>query len=400
MITYEEAFARITESIRPLPARPTALADCLGLVAAEDVTASTAVPPFRNSAMDGYALHFDDLVDGATLRIVDTVRAGQAGSVAVRAGEAAQIATGAMLPEGADTVVPMEDCAVDGPVLSITGDVRRGQCIRPAGQDVAERSTVLRAGQVMTPAAIAMCAAVGRASVDVHRRPRIGIIATGDELVEPGCPLGPGKIYNSNAYGLAAQAVESGAVVDKTMRAADDRDALRAAFDACVDCDIVITSGGVSVGQFDYVKDIFAERGAIDFWRVAIRPGKPLVHGRWGDRLFFGLPGNPTSSMVTFELFVRPVIRKMLGYKSLNRPIVEARLEERLRHEPGRRSFMRAVLRRSGGELTVCESGGQDSGMLHALVAANALIVIPEDVESVDAGASVRVLVLAGDQSI
>jgi molybdopterin molybdotransferase len=428
MLTYDEALDKIIQDAHPLPSITVPIGDALGLVLAEDVAAPQPVPPFRNSAMDGFALRYED-ADGA-LTIVGTVRAGDGGDVRIGRGEAVAIMTGAVVPDDADTVVPIEDCEVDGDRLMLTDDVRSGQCVRPAGQDVAAGSVVLRAGQSISPGVIAMCAAVGRANVVVHRRPRVGIIATGDELVPPGSDLRPGQIYNSNAPAILAQVTEAGGEVVEILHAIDDRDSLRAAFDACADCDVVISTGGVSVGEFDFVKEIFAERGTVDFWKVAIRPGKPLAYGHlahghrenagsrppnpqsWGDRtdldgtktgelfgtnpepVFFGLPGNPVSSMVTFELFVRPVIRRMLGYSAVTRPVVKATLEETVRHGAGRRSFQRGIVRRDGDRYFVKLSGGQDSGMLHAIASANSLIIIPEDRDDLVAGDSGDVMII------
>lgn len=391
MLTYEKALARILAEAKPLSSESIAIDDALGRVLAEDIVAATAVPPFRNSSMDGFALRFADLT-GAPLTVVGTVRAGDLGDVRIDAGQAVRIMTGAIVPVDADTVVPIEDCTVEGSLLSISEAVRNGQCIRPAGQDVPGGAKALHRGQVMTPAAIGMAAVVGRAAIAVHQKPRVGIVATGDELVDPGAGLRPGQIYNSNAYAIAAQCRDAGVDVACVLRAGDDRDELRAAFDACAGCDVIITSGGVSVGEFDYVKEVFAERGTIDFWQVAVRPGKPLAYGRWGETVFFGLPGNPASSLITFELFVRPMLRRMLGYSDVLRPIVQARLTEPIRHDPGRRSFLRARVQPGDGGFTTHLSGGQDSGMLHALVDANGLIVLPEDVDEMHAGSMVDVI--------
>ena len=232
------------------------------------------------------------------------------------------------------------------------------------------------------------------ASVRAHPRPRVAIISTGDELIEPGQPLQTGQIYNSNAYSLAAQVTEAGGVVTHRVLARDTPESLREAFDACAGADVLLTSGGVSVGDYDYVKSVFAERGTVDFWRVAIRPGKPLAFGRWGDTVFFGLPGNPVSSQVTFELFARPALRRMLGCKDLNRLTVQARLTEDASHNLGRQSYLRAIATQEENGWVVRPVALQGSGMLRSMTLANALLVLPADIPALTAGRTAAVLLL------
>ena len=278
--------------------------------------------------------------------------------------------------------------------VAILAAALAGQCVRPTGEDVSAGSVVLTAGSGLRPAEIGLCAALGYASVRVYPRPRVAIIGTGDELVEPGQPLLPGQIYNSNTYALAAQVEEAGGRVIQQIHAWDTLEALRAAFDACAGADVLLTSGGVSVGDHDHVKAVFAERGAVDFWRVAIRPGKPFAFGHWGQTLFFGLPGNPVSSMVTFELFARPALRKMLGLAEFGRPRVQARLTEDASHTPGRQSFLRAIVTCDGNEYAVRPVSQQGSGMLRAMTQANALLVVPAEAATLHAGQTADALLL------
>lgn len=396
MLTYEEALAKILSTTGPLPAARVRIEETLGMVVATGVGAASSIPPFKSSAMDGYAARYQDLISGKPLKIVGAIRAGDiAHETIVMEGQAAQIATGAQLPPfDVDTVVPVEDCLVDGDLLTITQPVRPEQCVRPIGQDIVAGAMVATPGQIVTPGVIAFCAAGGRDFIEVHRRPIVSIIATGSELVPPGKLLGVGQIYNSNSFAIAAQVAEAGGIVDKVLHVVDDKDATRAAFDSCAGSDVLITTGGVSVGEYDFVKEIFEERGTLDFWRVALRPGKPLAFGRWDKTLFFGLPGNPVSSMVTFELFARPVLRTMLGDRKPTRPTFEAVLDETIQHGAGRRSFVRGIVYRDGNGYRVKQSGGQDSGMLHAMAAANSLIIVPEDVERVEAGKTALVMVI------
>ena len=395
MLTYDQALAQILGQITPLPPVDLPLADALGCVLAEDLFAPQAVPPFDNSSMDGFAVQAADLANiPATLPVQGDIPAGALSLPALTPGGALRIMTGAPIPPGADAVVPVEDTGVSAEGVAFLQTVTPGENIRRAGEDVAAGSLVMTARSLLRPAEIGMAAVVGRASVRAHPRPRVAILSTGDELIEPGQPLLPGQIYNSNAYALAAQVVEAGGVVTHLLHARDTADALREAFDACAGADVLLTSGGVSVGDYDFVKAVFAERGTMDFWRVAIRPGKPVAFGRWGETVFFGLPGNPVSSMVTFELFVRPALRRLRGLIDLSRPTVTARLTEDARHTPGRQSYQRAVATPEGGGYHVTPVRGQGSGMMRSMVQANALLVIPADVSVLRAGENGTVLLL------
>jgi molybdopterin molybdotransferase len=397
MLTYDEALAQILGGIAPLPPVVLPLAEALGCVLAEDVTAPFPLPPFANSSMDGFAVRAADLAQmPVTLPVQGDIPAGALSVPALDAGKVLRIMTGAPIPQGADAVVPVEETEAAGGGVRFRETVTAGQCVRPAGEDVVAGSVVLSAGELVRAAHVGMAASVGRASLWVRPRPRVAVLSTGDELVEPGATLQPGQIYNSNAYALAAAVAEAGGVVTHRIHARDTAPALRAALDAGAGADVLVSSGGVSVGDYDFVKDVFAERGTLDFWRAAIRPGKPVAFGRWGETLFFGLPGNPVSSLVTFELFARPALRRLAGRADAARTPVQATLTEDAAHAPGRQSYQRAVVTPDTvtGGYFVRPLSRQGSGMLSALVEANALLVLAPDAARFPAGASVPVFLL------
>lgn len=394
MLTYDQALAQILARVSTLPPADIPLPRLRGLILAEDVMATLSIPPFANSAMDGFAVRAADFQKTpVTLPIAFTASAGVA-PPALPARCAAAIFTGAPIPEGADTIVPLEDTEHSDGGVTILDAGKEGQFIRAAGSDTTAGETILTAGMRLRAAEIGLLATVGRAAATAMGRPKVAVISTGDELVEPGKNLLPGQIYNTNGYVLAAQTEDAGGEVVQQIHARDTPESLREAFDAVTGADVILTSGGVSVGDFDYVKDVFGERGNIDFWRVAIRPGKPLAFGTWGKTLFFGLPGNPVSSIVTFELFVRPALRKMRGLTDVTRPIVQARLTEDARHEVGRRDYQRAVVTRESDEYFVRPLIGQGSHQLRTMTEANALLIIPADVPFLRMGETASVMLL------
>lgn len=400
LINVDEAIARILTAFSRLPAERVPLADAYGRVVAEDVVAEISLPPFPNSSMDGYAVRAEDTAGASpdqpvTLRVVGDIPAGRAPDFALHAGQAARVMTGAPLPEGADAVVPVE--ATDAAWRSAAGaalastvavhkSVRAGDYVRPIGEDIAAGSLVIAQGTAIRPAEMGVLAALGQAQVSVVRRPRVAIISTGDELVEPDEPLTPGKIRNSNAYSLAGLVTQYGGEALRLPTARDTLDDVRRCFNAALAAqpDIILSSAGVSVGAFDYVRAVLDEMGAVSFWRVNLRPGKPLAYGHVKGVPFFGLPGNPVSAMVTFDVFVRPALLKLTGQPDVI-PTVTAVIGELVRSD-GRRSYIRVKLRREQDRLVAVVTGTQSSGALTSMMLADGLLILPEGVETAQPG--------------
>jgi molybdopterin molybdotransferase len=395
MLTYEQAITQILEQVTLPPRQQLDLLDALGLVCAEDVQSPLPLPPFTNSAMDGYAVRYADVATlPVSLPLHGESAAGTKSPPDLQPGTAVRILTGAPLPAGADTVIPQEEIEIHERHLRIQSPVQPGQFVRAAGEDLDVGARVIAAETVVGSAQIALLAAVGRQQVSSYGRPRIALISTGNELTEPGQPLAAGQIYNSNSYALAAQVMEAGGVVTQRVLARDTPEALRAALDSCAEADILLTSGGVSVGDHDHVKEVFSERGTLDFWRVAIRPGKPLAFGAWGKTLFFGLPGNPVSAMVTFELFVRPALLKMRGITTLTRPLVQAEMRESTQHRIGRRSYQRAIAWEEEDGWKARPLKKQGSHQMQALSECNALLIVPHDLPEIVSGEYATVMLL------
>jgi molybdopterin molybdotransferase len=356
-------------------------------VLAEDVTAAEPIPPFDNSAMDGYAVVAGSVTVGEPLRVTGEAAAGSPARMRVEPGTAVRIMTGAPVPTGADAIVPVEVVEEDGDTVRCTVAPAAGDNVRPAGEDVSEGAVVLQAGRVLRAADLGMLAAVGRANVLVRPRPRVVVVSTGDELVEPGQPLGPGQIRDSNSYALTALARESGAVSYRQPIVADDRGALAEAFEgALAHADLVVTSGGVSAGRYDLVKQVLAQLGDVAFQKVGMQPGMPQAFGFVSGVPCFGLPGNPVSAMVSFEVFVRPAIRRLQGRTDLNRPRVAAVLDEPVRSPAHKVSFLRVTLHRSEGEWHARTTGPQGSGLLGSLVTAHGLAEVPAERTEVPVG--------------
>jgi molybdopterin molybdotransferase len=402
VITYDEHLQNVLAAISPLQPLELGLMDAHGCVLAEDVVAPADLPGFDNSAMDGYAARSEDLAGASegspvVLPVTGDVAAGPASPLRVMPGVCVRIMTGAMMPAGADTVVPVEH--TDGGVAQVA--VHRapspGQHVRRAGEDVRAGETVLTSGSHLGAAQVGMAAATGRARLVVRPRPRVVVVSTGSELVEPGEPLSPGRIVDSNSPALTAAAVEAGAIAYRVGIVPDDPRRLAATLeDQLVRADVLVTSGGVSVGAYDVVKEVLGRLGTVRFEAVAMQPGKPQAFGTIGpdDTPVFGLPGNPVSSLVSFEAFVRPALRRMLGATPVERPRVRAATTEALRSPAGRRSFLRVKLKVRDGAYVVTPVSGPGSHLLAGMARANALAVVPEDVEQVPAGAGVEVMVL------
>lgn len=401
MLSVEEALERVLGEFHPLEPERVPILEALGRVLAEDVYADMDIPPCANSAMDGYAVLAADTAGAGRrvprrLRVVGDLAAGSVAETEVTPGTAMRIMTGAPIPPGADAVVPVEDTEAEGEWVDVFTEAEVGQYVRPAGEDVRRGTLVLRQGMRTRPQEVGMLAALGYKEALVVRRPRVAILATGDEVVEIDAPLAPGKVRNINSYSNAAQVVKYGGIPIMLGIARDQvqelTEKIRAGLAQGVD--LFLTSGGVSVGDFDVVKKVLATEGEIAFWRVRMKPGKPLAFGRIGGVPILGLPGNPVSAMVSFELFARPAILTMLGVTEWERPIVEATLMDAVKHKDDRRHFLRVRVEERGGEYRAYLTGEQGSGILSSMVKANGLAIIPEEWAHAPAGVRVRVMML------
>ncbi len=406
MRTVAEHLAVVLDGVEPLTAIDVPLLDAIGLTLARDVVAPWPLPSFDNSSMDGYAVRAADVATASAgspsvLPVLGDIAAGAAGPSSVPPGTTVRIMTGAPVPEGADAVVPVERTDGGTERVSITAPVPAGSFIRRTGEDVAAGAVVQRAGDVVTERSIAVLASVGAASVHVVRRPHVVVISTGDELVEVGHPLEHGQIVDSNGLMLVALARAAGASAWRTPHAPDRDDELRAVLDAALrDADVVVTSGGVSMGAYDTVKAVLSQSGEVEFVKVAQHPGMPQGAGRLGPRRvpIVTLPGNPVSSFVSFELYVRPLIRRLLGRGDLQRPTEPATLLEALDSPVGKQQYVRAVLEQGpDGRRSVRPVGGQGSHIVGGLAMASTLVVVPVGTGHLDAGDMVTVLDLTRD---
>jgi molybdopterin molybdotransferase len=395
LLSVEEHLARILDDIGPLPSAAVPLMDSLGLTLADDMTSAVSLPRFDNSAMDGYAVRVADLATlPATLPVVGEIGAGQAGVTSIASGEAAKIMTGAPVPAGADAVVPYEWTDRGESTVVIEQAPAPGQHVRPAGEDVRAGDVVLPAGTVLEPRHLGLLASIGHATVTCARRPRVVVVSTGSELREPGAELAADSIYEGNSYLLAGAALRAGAEVHRLGIVPDDPDAFLAALRAALpDADLVVTSGGVSQGDYDVVKAALRPLGTVWFGGVAMQPGKPQGYGRVDGTPVFTLPGNPVSSYISFQVFVLPALHRMLGREAVASSWPTARLAEPVVSSPaGRRQFLRGVLR--DGELH--QVGGPGSHLIRALAVSDALIIVPEEATSLAAGDEVQMLSLDG----
>jgi molybdopterin molybdotransferase len=414
MISVEEARERILSFVSLLDAAETPIGESLGQVASEDVVAPMTIPPLDNTSMDGYAVRASDTTVASpttpvTLRVVGELAAGYVYDGRVEPGAAVRIMTGAPMPGGADSVVPFEE--TDEPEGRSFGSFAKsrlevgilkpaliGANIRRAGEDVLSGGVVLPRGTVLHPAQIGVLASLGKTTVRVHRRPVVAILSTGDEIVAPGVPLKAGQIYDSNAFSIAAMVREIGGLPLSLGISSDTPEMLEAKLNEGLGADLLVTSAGVSRGDYDIVKDVLVKRGEINFWTVRMRPGKPLAFGTFpsGDRRVphIGLPGNPVSSMVSFELFGRPALYKMLGRTGWERPRVTAVCDEAIDNRALMRFFPRVLLSHRDGRLHAALTGPQGSGILTSMAVANALAVVPEDREFVAAGEEVECMLL------
>ncbi|MGH6689759.1 MAG: molybdopterin molybdotransferase MoeA [Gammaproteobacteria bacterium] len=377
---------------RPVHPELVAIGDALGRVVVDDVRAPFDVPPADNSAVDGYAFASADVEGEHALEVVADLPAGSVFDGVLRAGQAIRIMTGAPMPAGADTVCPQELAARTGDRVAIAPEIVKGVNVRARGEDVAAGTIVVAAGSVLRPQEIGLIASLGQRQLQVAQRPKVALLSTGDEVAEPGHPRTAGQIYDSNRFTLHGLVSQSGGEVLDLGIVPDERDVLRARLlDAAAVADVVITSGGVSVGVYDLVKDVLGEIGGIDFWQVAMQPGRPLAVGRIGRAHFFGLPGNPVASMLTFMLFVRPALFKLAGRRRIFPETWHARAAEPMRKRTGRREFKRGILEFHDGAWEVRTTGPQGSGILSSMVAGNCLIVLDEERGDVAPGEHVLV---------
>ena len=401
MMSVEEALARILTEISPLSVMQIPLPESSGLVLAQDIVAQEDIPPFANSAMDGFALLSRDSQpkEGQPPRLLITggVAAGYVADHAVVEGTTMRIMTGAPVPEGADSVIQVELTRSEEPNgewVEILEVAPPGNNIRPAGEDMQRGQTVLQQGSEIGPWEIGVLATLGWASIPVIRRPHVAILGTGDEVIDVNEPLRPGKIRNSNSYLLEAAVQRVGAIPHRLGVARDTVESLREKFSEAIQYDLIITSGGVSVGDFDLVKNIMAEQGQINFWRINMRPGKPVAFGHIRGVPLLGLPGNPVSAAVTFELFGRPVIRKMMGHTRLVRPQVDVIVEDGVSDRAMRRHYVRARVEWRDGRFIAHTTGNQGSHIMTSLLNVNALVIVPEGGVEVHPGDTAKAMML------
>ena len=405
VLSVEEALGRILATVRVLESERVGLLEAAGRVLTEEIAADRDIPPLTNSAMDGYAVRGADLTQPPTrLRVVGEVAAGYVPRVTIEPGQAMRIMTGAPIPAGADTVVRFEDVrpspgsgqGLNGDEVEILKPPHPGANVRQAGEDIRAGEIVLEPGKVLRPQEIGMLAAVGRVEVAVVRRPRVAILATGDEIVPPDQAPGPGQIRDANSYTVAAQVQALGGIPLLLGVARDQealvREGMRKALDG--QADFIITSGGVSVGDFDLVKQVLAAEGEMHFWSLNVKPGRPLAFGAVNGVPLLGLPGNPVAAMISTELFARPTLLKMQGFTEWARPTVQARLSQPIARKDGRRHYLRVQLRETDAGYEATLTGDQGSGILNSLVQADGLAVIPEECDRLAAGTMVQVILL------
>ena len=418
MLSVEEAYYRIMASFAPLEPVELPLLDALGHVLAVDITSPLDLPPVANSGMDGYALRWEDIRSASAesprqLKVVGLAAAGHLCSQSVGPGTAIRIMTGAGVPAGADTVVPFEETdevqrkAKGQPLeeVAILAELPICSNVRPAGEDVSRGQLVLASGTLLRPAKLGVIASLGMEKVSVIRSPVVAILATGDELVNTGGPLQGGKIYDSNSFSVAAMVLASGGIPRPLGIAGDNLEDLHQKLEGAAGSDLVITSAGVSKGDYDIVKDVLTQRGDMNFWSVRMRPAKPLAFGHLRNEIenpipLLGLPGNPVSAMVAFEMFARPAIRAMLGLTRLSRPTVEGVLTGPIYNGDGRRVYARVEVKRRNGTYYASPTGPQGSNILTSMSRANGLAVCPENLPWKMAGERVQIIMLDWNEEV
>lgn len=403
MISVVEARDAILNRVRPIGMERVDIASARGRILAEDVHATRNQPPWDNSAMDGYAVRAADTASSspdapAELEIIEDLPAGYVAKRAVGQGQAIHIMTGAPVPEGADTIVRSErTLRVDERRVRILQPVEPGTDLRRAGEDLGVGDLIIPSGMLIRPAEVGLLASTNRSYVSVYRRPRVAVLSTGDEIVDVDEPLEDGKIVDSNGYALTALVADAGGIPLRLGICPDTQETLERSLRDGLVADAIITSGGVSVGEYDYVKAALEAVGtSMAFWKVSMTPGRPLAFGAIDDTIVFGLPGNPVASMVTFELFMRPALLKMQGYTHLYRPTIRAVLQEDIAKSLGRKQFIRVTLERRGDTFFASRTGAQGSGILRSMSIADGLAVSHEDQEFMKAGQDIEVMLLGG----
>ena len=405
-----EAQAIITDRLKPLAGESVPLAQAANRVLAAPISASIDLPPFDNSSVDGFAVRLNDIQSasaghGVSLPVVMDVPAGVFPQTPLLPGQAARVMTGAPVPQGADCVIPIEETNYDekgyaaqaNPQITVFTPGSAGAAIRPQGQDIRNGEAVFSPGQVISSQVLGLLATLGVDPVHVYAQPRVAVLATGDELVAPSEPLSPGKIRESNGITLSALAAKAGALALQLPHAPDQPAEIIRRLDSALaqGADLIVTSAGVSVGAFDYVRKVIEDNGGLNFWRVNLRPGKPLAFGQYRGCPVIGLPGNPVSSFVGFHLFVLPAIQKLAGSSGAPRLLLPAVLEEPVESD-GRETYIRAILENKDGKLMARQSGHQGSGNMVALVRSNALLILPSGVKSLPAGATITAWLIDG----
>lgn len=406
MLPIGEAQKKVLEEIPILGRERIYILEALGRVLAQDVEAVRDVPAADNSAMDGYCVRHEDIVGAnssnpARLKLIGESPAGKPYSGTLESGQAVRIMTGGIIPKGADAVIMLEDTEREGDFIICLNDPGLRAHIRPKGEDVRASEIVLNQGDVIRPPEVGMLATLGHAYVYVHQRPVVAILSTGDELVDLDEPFTQGKVVCSNTYSLAAQVLDCGAIPLSLGIASDNVDDLRSRLNDGLRADVILTSGGVSVGKYDLVKDTLTEVGMkVKFWKVAMKPGKPLVFGTIGNKPVFGLPGNPTSAMISFEQFVRPALFKMMGRKNLFRSLLDAVLAQDVKVSSGRLHLVRCKLFEKDGVKIAVSTGTQSSGALRSMVMADGLMILPPEKAPFKAGDKIKVQSLHTDSPL
>ncbi len=400
----EEAQKVVLDSTPILGLEKVSILDAFGRVLGEDIIVERDNPPWDNSAMDGFAVRWDDIKQEhaiqkpTTLTVIEDVPAGKMPTKTVGQGEAIRIMTGAPIPKGADTVLKVEDTEHTPESVRVFKPESRGANIRPQGEDVKKGERIIAGGTTIRPGEAGMLAILAKSFVFAYQKPRVAILSTGDELADLDERFSEEKIINSNSYGIAAAVQDAGGIPILLGIAKDNPAALKEKISHGLTADILVLSGGVSMGDYDFTKAVFRDLGAeMNFWKLAIRPGQPLAFGKIQGKLAFGLPGNPVSSMVTFEQLVRPAMLKMSGHRSYGRPVVQALFQERFSKRTDRRHFLRGVLTREEGQFKVRTTGDQGSGILTSMVKANCLVDVPVEVERLNPGDTVSVQLLTGE---